>query len=392
MIYSSNVARNMLNLSLASISLLLCVGYAAAAVTVTIDAWYPAPSPSSDTTVTIAGTAPLDWDNDQAMQQVETDHWRWTVVLPTEAINATYPIYDIDFKIIVNGSYELGANHRVHAVWNQSIVNKTVYPYFQTLAGQEVTLSSVYSPQLNNTRDVWIYIPPAMVENTYFIAEYVLILHDGQNLAPLWDVSGHLDSLVQQELIEQIFIIGPYNTPDRIAEYTYSVDPPYGGGKGDQYLDFLQNTLVPLVASKFSILTDQANLAIGGSSLGGLISCYAGVTRPAVYSTAICMSSSFWWNNGDFQATIIPKLTTGNGQHQRYYVDSGDSGDTDDDMQDTTAVATAFITSGNGFVLGRNFFWYMQRGGQHNEGWWSLRFHHPMQYLYQRPAVDNYGQ
>ncbi|RYE84066.1 MAG: hypothetical protein EOO65_02880, partial [Methanosarcinales archaeon] len=43
-----------------------------------------------------------------------------------------------------------------------------------------------------------------------------------------------------------------------------------------------------------------------GSSLGGLLSCYAGWTRPDTYGFAGCMSSSFWWNNQDFNNTIIP--------------------------------------------------------------------------------------
>ena len=310
-------------------------------------------------------------------------------------VNSTTPEYQVDLKVIVGASgWQLGCNHRITldvTTPADVIVNTTIYPYFYTSEGQEVTLQNIYSPELNNSRDVWLYIPPGMVENSYFVATKVLIMHDGQNLSPLWNVSNHLNSLILQGLMESVFVVGPYNTPDRIGEYTYCPDPSYGGGQGDLYLDFLEKTLLPLVASQYNVLTKQENLGIMGSSLGGLISCYAGVTRPNVYSVVGCMSSSFWWDYANFSAFVVPQIGKANleaGQ-QKYYLDSGDSGDTDDDRPDTSAVATGFIRQG--FTIGENFFWFLQRGGQHNEYYWSSRFHHPMQWLYFRDALWNDG-
>lgn len=99
-----------------------------------------------------------------------------------------------------------------------------------------------------------------------------------------------------------MIIVGPYNTRDRNNEYTYSYDASEGfGGKGDLYLDWLEQTLIPLIKSKFRVDIQRDSLGILGSSLGGLISCYAGWTRSTVYGKVGCMSSSFWWNNQDFQ-------------------------------------------------------------------------------------------
>lgn len=48
--------------------------------------------------------------------------------------------------------------------------------------------------------------------------------------------------------MQEVVVVGPYNTADRIDEYTYSYDPSEeAGGKGDLYLDFIQHELVPLV-------------------------------------------------------------------------------------------------------------------------------------------------
>jgi predicted alpha/beta superfamily hydrolase len=53
----------------------------------------------------------------------------------------------------------------------------------------------------------------------------------------------------------------------------------------------------------------SGRFGIGGSSLGGLISCYGAYKRPQVYDRAICMSSSFWWNKEDFLTTVLSAKT-----------------------------------------------------------------------------------
>jgi len=108
----------------------------------------------------------------------------------------------------------------------------------------------------------------------------------------------------------------PYNTPDRIAEYTYSKDPGQDTCcKGDLYLDFIEREIIPFARKNLRIISSAASISantseeaalsalrmnsapvgILGSSLGGLISCYAGWTRPSVYSAVGCMISSFWY-------------------------------------------------------------------------------------------------
>lgn len=54
--------------------------------------------------------------------------------------------------------------------------------------------------------------------------------------------------------MDEVFIIGPYNTPDRTNEYTYIYDPSEkAGGKGDLYLDFLHDTLLPAMVNKYRL-------------------------------------------------------------------------------------------------------------------------------------------
>ena len=131
-------------------------------------------------------------------------------------------------------------------------------------------------------------------------------MHDGQNLfnnsqaafGTAWLVQSTINQLTAEGKMREIIVVGIWNTQDRNNEYTYSFDPSYKfGGKGDKYLDFIEKELILLLEGDWLKGRIQGNYGIAGSSLGGLISCYAAYTRPKLFPTAICMSSSFWWNS-----------------------------------------------------------------------------------------------
>ncbi len=165
-------------------------------------------------------------------------------------------------------------------------------------------------------------------------------------------------------------------------ELTYSKDPKYGGGKANQYLYFIEQTVISAVQQKYGdrIQLKQQNLGITGSSLGGLCSCYAGWTRSTVYSRIGCMSSSFWWNNGDFNRTIIPSQVPVP-KNLYIYLDSGNAGPSQDDMTDTIAVKN-HLASLKPFEMGKNLQYYLDKGAEHNEYYWGARFWRPMTFFY----------
>lgn len=74
------------------------------------------------------------------------------------------------------------------------------------------------------------------------------------------------------------------------------------------------------------------------------------------------MSSSFWWNNEDFRGTVVknkpyPPLTS-------LYIDSGDSGPSQDNKASTDAAKAALL--GKGYIENKNLFYYLDKGGQHS--------------------------
>ena len=145
------------------------------------------------------------------------------------------------------------------------------------------------SPQLGNRRDLLVYLPPSYHRTTRRYP--VIYMHDGQNLfdhatsyAGEWGVDETMEMLAHTEGLEAIIVVIPTAGPQRLAEYTPFHDGRLGGGRGDDYLAFIVDTVKPLIDGNFRTLPNRRYTGIMGSSLGGLISLYAFFQRPTAVS------------------------------------------------------------------------------------------------------------
>ena len=116
----------------------------------------------------------------------------------------------------------------------------------------------------------------------------------------------------------------------------------YGGGGADAYLALIADQLKPRIDRDYRTLADRGHTAIMGSSLGGLVSVYAGVTRPDVFGLVGALSPSTWWDG----TWILPRVATERTDPARVYVDSGDAGDSQDDQANTATLAQTYRTRG----------------------------------------------
>ena len=158
--------------------------------------------------------------------------------------------------------------------------------------------NSFYIPQLDRHRRVWIYLPAS-----YGSAKKkypVLYMQDGQNVFDEatsaygeWGVDEALDSLSGQHK-EVIVVAVDHGGDKRMNEYSPYDMERYGKGEGDQYVDFLVQTLKPYMDKHYRTLKDEKNTFIAGSSMGGLISFYAILKYPKVFGGAGVFSPSFW--------------------------------------------------------------------------------------------------
>jgi predicted alpha/beta superfamily hydrolase len=147
-----------------------------------------------------------------------------------------------------------------------------------------------------------VYLPPsyATTEQRY----PVIYMHDGQNLfdagtsfAGDWAVDQTLEAASEQGL-ETIVVGIPNMGADRVHEYSPFRDPQRGGGRGEKYLQFIIDTLKPIVDADFRTSAGRAHTGIAGSSLGALISLYAFFRHRDVFGFAGVMSPALWFAGG----------------------------------------------------------------------------------------------
>ena len=241
----------------------------------------------------------------------------------------------------------------------------------------------MHSPQLDNQRDVFVYLPP-----TYHQGEQrypVVYMHDGQNLfddktsfAGEWNVDTTLDQASEEGL--EAIVVGIANVgPQRANEYSPFDDPKHGKAKGDAYLAFIIETLKPAVDTEYRTLTDRENTGIAGSSMGGLISLYAFFQASHVFGFTGVMSPALWYG----RRKIFDYLDSVVNVHGRIYVDVG----TEEGREELNDVARLRNKLTNlGYQLGKDLLYVVEPGAGHNEAAWARRLGREMRFLLGRGA------
>ncbi|MEO6952206.1 MAG: alpha/beta hydrolase-fold protein [Polyangia bacterium] len=342
----------------------------ASTMTTTLRVHYPAGSH----TLSIRGSvAPLDWTTGHGMSALADD--TWTLKVEADASFEYKPLLD-------DSTWSIGPNYVA-----QPGSTVDIYPRFYTEAGTVKQLfSAFHSDKLGNDRVVWVYLPPSYDENTR--AKFpVVYMHDGQNLFQSgvlgdngWKVDDTLNAAALDGSIREVIVVAPENAgTQRIYEYTPTYDASeMAGGGGDLYLGMLTDELKPQVDALLRTQPDRSTTALVGSSLGGLISAYAGVTKPDVYGLIGALSPSTWWDNEMLLGTVA---MTGALRPFRVYVDCGDDGtsDDEDDIVETTMLFNTYTSIG--YVEGTTFQRFVQPGGRHSEVYWAQRLPGALQFL-----------
>lgn len=246
------------------------------------------------------------------------------------------------------------------------------------VAGNVRRLAGVESPQLGNTRDLFVYLPPSYQTSGRHYP--VIYMHDGQNLfdaamsfAGEWHVDDTMERLAG-EGVEAIIVGIPNMGPARTDEYSPFRDPKAGGGKGDAYLSFVVDTVKPLVDARFRTAREPSHTGIMGSSMGGLISLYAVLRRPDVFGFAGVMSAAIWFAGG----AIVEFARTQPPLRSRIYLDTG-TGEGRAQVRQTRQLARELRARA---VRPRLQLRYVEaRDAGHNEAAWAARFERAVRWL-----------
>lgn len=253
-------------------------------------------------------------------------------------------------------------------------------PGHHTIQGTVKLKRDVESPQLGNRRTLWLRLPTSFFETDR--AYPLIVMHDGQNLfdqatsfiGQEWCVDETLQAL--EPTLEAI-VLGIENTGGaRFHEYNPWVD----GSTADKYLDFLVDTVLPMVRDACSgrILDDPQQTLIMGSSLGALISLYAFFERHDIFGLCGAMSPPTWFGH------VVPYLERQSHLPGLIYVDHGKRqhahhGDNPDSGCDGEAVCGTLNRIG--YELERDLF-YRSDEGTHSEGAWAARLPEAFRLLY----------
>lgn len=231
-------------------------------------------------------------------------------------------------------------------------------------------------------RNLRIWLPRGYDENTW--KRYpVLYMHDGQNVFDpgggygSWNVNQHAEREMHQGRMREAIIVGINNTGNRLSEYcppgdAVTLNSTTHHGIADLYGQFLVNDVRPLVDGAFRTLTNAANTAIAGSSMGGLVSTYIGLEFSDQFGLIGGMSSSFW-----AAEEFRQRLATLPVQGRRVYLDAGTAEGTS--VWHIWTVRDHLLRAG--YVERKDLWSVIECGAAHNEAAWSGRFGLAAQYL-----------
>lgn len=166
-------------------------------------------------------------------------------------------------------------------------------------------LDEIFAFPETNPRRIWVYTPPDYAQSS---ARYpVVYMHDGQNVfsqqtsyAGEWRVDETLDRLAGQGESVPIVVAIDHGGDRRVQELSPWTHPKYSQAEGEAYLAFLINEVKPYMDTHYRTLASSRYTAIMGSSMGGLLSHYAIVKHPDVFSRAAILSPSFWFSEKAF--------------------------------------------------------------------------------------------
>lgn len=161
----------------------------------------------------------------------------------------------------------------------------------------------IESSELGLTKTIWLYLPADYhtTEKEYPViyfqdaqwlfekpAGYTQEMHVDENLRAL-----------EKEGFGGVIVVGIQSDENTRAD-EFGLHENFmlqAGGKGQQYLDFVVNTLKPNIDSLYRTKKDRESTAIMGTSLGGLVSYFALTQYPYVFGKAALFSAALHFNS-----------------------------------------------------------------------------------------------
>ena len=249
---------------------------------------------------------------------------------------------------------------------------------------EEISLD--ISPLGQNPRKIFIYLP-----NSYYYSDKrypVLYMFDGQNIffdehatyGKSWGMKDFMDNYDKE-----IIIVGVdcnHSGNSRLIEYTpFPFDDDYYGyidSLGQEMANWMVNTLKPYIDHNYRTLSDRDNTAVGGSSMGGLMSLYCVIEYNNVFSKAACLSFSILFIYEEMYNLLLHSNLNKN---TKVYMDFG-SKEIGGKKKTVKAMKSLFELNHLFVSKGVNSYPNLIENGEHNEATWEYVVPIFMDYFY----------
>lgn len=229
-------------------------------------------------------------------------------------------------------------------------------------------------------RNIFVWLPPDYdkeKEKRY----PVFYMHDGQNLIDPktsntfidWQVDETADSLIRIGEINPFILVGINNTDDRAVEYNNTQ-------LGKLYMKLIVEKIKPFIDQNYRTLSNAKNTAIGGSSMGGLISMICAWEYPNVFSKAACFSPAFKINDIDYVRVV--KNYSGEKKNLLIYIDNGGKGL--ESLLQPGVDSMIDALEQKGFKMNNDLFLFVDEQAEHNEAAWAKRIWRPLKLFFGR--------
>jgi enterochelin esterase-like enzyme len=238
-------------------------------------------------------------------------------------------------------------------------------------------------------RAVRTYLPPGYEQSD---REYpVLLMFDGQNLFDRtttaygmeWGIDETLESQVATGRIPGAVVVGVDSPADpwrRYAEYTawdWMLDGRPVPADGAATADFLAEQVMPHIQQAYRVARDRARVGLGGSSMGGYMTLYAGLRHPSLFGRLLAFSPVLLDEPMRGGALRDHLVRTGFAPGTWVSLDMGDAEDLGyidlpdrlvEDLEATAAACRAAVRPPERLVA------RIVRGAGHDEVAWGARF------------------
>ena len=245
------------------------------------------------------------------------------------------------------------------------------------------------SAKANRTLHIWLpdnyYETQERFPVMYFFDGHNLFLDEDATYGKSWGLKAFLESWEKPMIV--VGIECSHEGSGRLTEYCpYKTNGGFLGyidGKGDATVHWMVNTLKPMIDRDYRTYSFREATGIGGSSMGGLMSLFAGIKYNQYFSKAVCVSSAIGFCRNQLLRDIAETSLDGD---TRFYLSWGEkeagSANGGDPAYDTYSARCNREMAGRleeKRVLTRVFF---QKDGGHNEASWEKQLPEFMNYLW----------